>query len=103
MPSDHHAVGAPPAVSRRPLDLPRAQVEARRVQRALHHAALQPAVGQGSVLMRAGVVDRVKLAVRRCNTAMGVGPSTRTASPLGMAPSSQTGSHVSSCCILDNL
>jgi hypothetical protein len=40
-----------------------AQVEAGRVERALHEAAVEPAVGQGRVLVGTGVVDGVEDAV----------------------------------------
>ena len=60
---DHHLVRAHRQLGRRRVDRAGAQVETRSVQRAFDLAALEPAVGQRGVLVRAGVVDGEHLAV----------------------------------------
>ena len=47
----------------RRIDRAGAQIELRRVQWALHLAPLDPAIGQRSILVGAGVVDGEELAV----------------------------------------
>src|SRR4030081_3445839 len=61
---DQDRVGAHGFPGRRAGRGPGTQVESGRMQRALHEAALQPAVGEGGVLVSAGGVDGVERAVR---------------------------------------
>src|SRR3954471_14283949 len=65
---DHAVLNEDPVRAHRCLGgraghLPGTQVEARGVQGALNGAAVQPAVGQRGVLVRARVVDRVEVTV----------------------------------------
>ncbi|KYK12699.1 hypothetical protein AUW26_03950 [Streptomyces sp. CC71] len=60
------------------------------MQRAFDQAALQPALGQGGVLVAAGVVDRVEVAGVGAEDGDGGLVSTRTDSPSGRSSRRQT-------------